>query len=442
MKMKSISEVKESNFDFIDKKRRESDKQMWTILLAYYIFGLAICFKYDTWLIGFGVGSISLLSVVISKYVLPKSNLYQYVFSTSVAIYMAQFIYQMHGLFEMHFFAFIGSAVLITFREWKLQIPLTLVVVIHHSLFAFLQYTQGFEGIYFSQLEYMNVETFLYHAALAAVMFGVSGFWAYKFQKETLDMLKLNNSLVEKDQLISIMNTVKNVVGSMENASINGKQIANGMNEKLSNTAASLEEVSSAVQQVLANIELTSSHAKIVVGDARNIETIINKNEQMVKDSIQSMSEISNKIGVVEEIARQTNLLALNAAVEAARAGETGKGFAVVASEIRKLAERSTGAASEINKLSSDYKVITEDLNENLIEISPGFKKIQGMIEEIALASDEQQKSAEQINLSISHVNEISQTSVNEFNRVNSISVEMLLKSQEIINAIESKEKK
>ena len=255
-------------------------------------------------------------------------------------------------------------------------------------------------------------------------------------------MLKLNNSLVEKDQLISIMNTVKNVVGSMENASINGKQIANGMNEKLSNTAASLEEVSSAVQQVLANIELTSSHAKIVVGDARNIETIINKNEQMVKDSIQSMSEISNKIGVVEEIARQTNLLALNAAVEAARAGETGKGFAVVASEIRKLAERSTGAASEIIKLSSDNKVITEDLNENLIEISPGFKKIQGMIEEIALASDEQQKSAEQINLSISHVNEISQTSVNEFNRVNSISVEMLLKSQEIINAIESKEKK
>src|SRR5436853_4215271 len=102
-------------------------------------------------MIAIGSGGLCLIAYYSAKKVLPDSNLYQYVLSGVLGVFMAQFIYQMHGLFEMHFFAFIGSAILITYQNWKLQIPMLLVVVIHHIAFGYLQ-NAGVENIYFFPL--------------------------------------------------------------------------------------------------------------------------------------------------------------------------------------------------------------------------------------------------------------------------------------------------
>ncbi len=167
--------------EFLLQIKSKSDYLMNYFLAGYVVIGLFLATYYDTWLIGIGVSALSLLAYYSSKIALPESDLYQYVLSTVFGIFMAQFIYQMHGMFEMHFFAFIGSAILIAYQNWKLQIPLALVVIVHHATFGYLQYI-GFEEIYFTQLDYMTLETFIIHGVLATAVFALCGLWAYNFK--------------------------------------------------------------------------------------------------------------------------------------------------------------------------------------------------------------------------------------------------------------------
>src|SRR5205085_12538192 len=91
---------------FVYQIKSKSDRLVNYFLTFYFLTGLLLAFFYDTWLVAVGVGSLSLLSYYSVKYFMKQSNFYQYVLSTVVGIFMAQFIYQMHGLFEMHFVPF------------------------------------------------------------------------------------------------------------------------------------------------------------------------------------------------------------------------------------------------------------------------------------------------------------------------------------------------
>ncbi len=124
---------------------------------------------------------------------------------------MAQYIYQMHGMFEMHFLAFIGSAILITYRNWKLQIPLATVVIVHHAAFGYLQFI-GFDKIYFTQLEYMTLQTFIIHGLLATTIFFLCGLWSYNFKVSD------ERQIAQRLELERIFNTIGEVLFSIDPA--------------------------------------------------------------------------------------------------------------------------------------------------------------------------------------------------------------------------------
>ncbi len=175
--------------EFSQQVKKRSDQMMNYFLLGLFVIGILLAFYYDTWFIAIGVGGLSCVAYYSSKLMLPDSNFYQYVLSVVLGVFMAQFIYQMHGMFEMHFFAFIGSAILITYQNWKLQLPLTLFVVLHHAILAYLQFS-GVEQVYFTQLDYMSLQTFLIHGVLAAIIFFLCGLWAYNFKKQSLSHIQ------------------------------------------------------------------------------------------------------------------------------------------------------------------------------------------------------------------------------------------------------------
>lgn len=116
-------------------------------------------------------------------------------------------------------------------------------------------------------------------------------------------------------------------------------------------TAAALEEITTTVRDSATRVEEVGKLVAKAREGAERSGDIVRHAVTAMNEIEKSSGEISQIIGVIDEIAFQTNLLALNAGVEAARAGEAGKGFAVVAQEVRELAQRSAKAAKEIKAL-------------------------------------------------------------------------------------------
>ncbi len=148
-------------------------------------------------------------------------------------------------------------------------------------------------------------------------------------------------------------------------------------------TAAALEQVTTAVKDSAVKAsEAGELVAKTRAGAERSGQ-IVRKAVNAMTEIQNSSNEISNIIGVIDDIAFQTNLLALNAGVEAARAGEAGKGFAVVAQEVRELAQRSASAAKEIKALITKSGVQVRDGVDLVGETGQALETIVAEVQEI-----------------------------------------------------------
>lgn len=184
--------------------------------------------------------------------------------------------------------------------------------------------------------------------------------------------------------------------------------------------AAALEETAATIEEMTATVKQTAGNtfeANNLAGEARKRAEaggeIVNQAIGAMTDINNSSKQISNIIGVIDDISIQTNLLALNAAVEAARAGEQGRGFAVVANEVRNLAAHSAEAAKEIKQLinSSNRQVergtdLVNKSGEALNSIVSSIKRVSTIISEIATASQEQANGIELVNSSIGNIDE------------------------------------
>ncbi len=236
-----------------------------------------------------------------------------------------------------------------------------------------------------------------------------------------------------RDIVADVKTASTNVASGSQEMSASAEEMSQGTTEQ----AASAEEASSSMEEMAANIRQNADNAmqteKIAVKAARDAEA----SGQAVNETVNAMRTITEKIMVVEEIARQTHMLSLNATIEAARAQEYGKGFGVVASEVRELAERSRVAAAEISTLAGSSIAVAEKAGEMLGELVPGIQKTAELVQEITAASTEQNKGTEQINVAIQQLDQVIQQNASVSEEMSATSEELAAQAQHLQGIIE-----
>lgn len=182
--------------------------------------------------------------------------------------------------------------------------------------------------------------------------------------------------------------------------------------------ATGAAEMNAHVRELVESVNAIATNSIVAADLAHDSSTAAQSGFDALQKSIAaitaiqaSSSQVSEIVGVIDEIANQTNLLAFNAAIEAARAGEHGVGFSVVADEVRKLAERSSVAAREITKLIEESAQhvdkgaeVSREASRSFEGIMSGVAKTSKSVAEIAESAENQSKMAKQVSLLIDQI--------------------------------------
>ena len=195
-------------------------------------------------------------------------------------------------------------------------------------------------------------------------------------------------SMVRK--LSSVINGVRRDAAALARIAAALSATSHEVSEGTKEQAASVEETTSNLQQINASIIANSETARELETMAKAGQASADESGRAVDATAAAMKSITDRVNIIEEIAHQTNLLALNAAIEAARAGEHGRGFAVVAAEVRKLSERSRGAAHEIDAFAASNVTVADRSTRLMNQLVSRTRKAGELVREIAATSRQQ----------------------------------------------------
>jgi methyl-accepting chemotaxis protein len=206
-----------------------------------------------------------------------------------------------------------------------------------------------------------------------------------------------------------VMGQVRSEADGLSSASGHVAATSTSLSQGTSEQASAVEETTASLTQMTASISQTAANARQTEQMAQRGAADTELSGGAVTETVQAMRAIAEKVLLIQEIAYQTNILSLNAAIEAGRAGEHGRGFAVVSTEVRRLAERSQGAAREIATLVATSVATAERAGGRLGALVPSIRKTADLVQEVALAASEQATGVGHVSRAMSQVSVVTQ---------------------------------
>ena len=277
--------------------------------------------------------------------------------------------------------------------------------------------------------------------------------------------LNFTSSINDEGKVAKELNELSKIISNMLLSNLqNGTKLqqysasletnVSNLSESANQSASNLEETAAALEEITRTIVSTTNNISQMASYSDELTKDIKTGQELASETVGAMNEINSQtqaiaeaITIIDQIAFQTNILSLNAAVEAATAGEAGKGFAVVAQEVRNLASRSAGAARDIKALVENATLKTNAGKQSADKMIVGYEQLHSsihkttqIINDIAVASKEQQNGIQQINDAISDLDRVTQQNAHSASESKSIANKTKLIADAIVKDANEKD--